>query len=82
MPEDWWKHPGKGNILSQLLEGSINMLGIYVLLWVLGKNPSYEYEQEVRWFFTTKDVIKYRLRNNLIVPYIERYLSKSALKEI
>lgn len=29
-----------------------------------------------------KEIIKYRLKNNLIVPYVELYLPKSALKEI
>lgn len=55
---------------------------VYMILWICGKHSAYEYEQEVRWFLTSPRPIKYRLKNNLIVPYIELYLPKSALKEI
>lgn len=81
-PEDWWKQPEGENILSKIFESTGNMLSIYILLWVLGKNPAYEYEQEVRWFFPVHKGIKYRLRDNLIVPYVEIYLPKSVIKEI
>lgn len=53
-----------------------------MILWICGKHSAYEYEQEVRCFLTSSQPIKYRLKNNLIVPYIELYLPKSALKEI
>lgn len=82
MPKDWWKNSKGENILSKIFDCSANMLSVYILLWVLGKNPAYEYEQEVRWFFPANEIIKYRLKNNLIVPYVEQYLPKSALKEI
>ncbi len=82
LPKDWWKNSKGENILSKIFDCSANMLSVYILLWVLGKNPAYEYEQEVRWFFPANEIIKYRLKNNLIVPYVEQYLPKSALKEI
>lgn len=42
-----------------------------------------EYNQETKGSSVEKkEFIKYRLKNNLIVPYVELYLPKSALKEI
>lgn len=81
-PKDWWKQPKGENILSKILENAGTVLGVYILLWVLGKNSSYEYEQEIRCFFPEENGIKYRLRDSLIVPYVEQYLPKSAIKEI
>ena len=48
------------------------------------KEASYEYEQEARIHINnkSKENIKYRLKDNLIVPYVEQYYPKSALKEI
>ena len=48
------------------------------------KHPSYSYEKEVRLMSTIsdKDEIKHRFKNNLIIPYIEKYFPKDALKEI
>lgn len=82
LPQDWWKHLNGEDILSKLLENVLDMSWVYILLWILGKNPAYEYEQEVRRFFLAEDDIKYRLKDNLIAPYVEQYLPKSALKEI
>lgn len=59
-----------------------NFFFFYMILWICGKHSAYEYEQEVRCFLTSSQPIKYRLKNNLIVPYIELYLPKSVLKEI
>ncbi len=81
-PESCRKQSIIDNILSEILENSTNILGTYILFWLLGKNPAYEYEQEVRWLFPAEETIKYRLRENLIIPYVEQYLPKSALKEI
>lgn len=98
VPNDWWKQLEVENILSNFFESFGNLLGVYILLWSLGKHPAYEYEKEERAIFQimkdvhnqdtqdssepNKKTIKYRLRGNLIVPYIELYLPKSALKEI
>ena len=50
------------------------------------KHPSYSYEKEVRLLSVAtggdKDEIKHRFKNNLIIPYIEKYFPKDALKEI
>lgn len=48
------------------------------------KHPSYSYEKEVRLMSTIsdKDKIKHRFKNNLIIPYLEKYFPKKALKEI
>lgn len=82
IPTDWWKQVNIENILSNTLESADSMFLLYLTLWLSGKNPAYEYEKETRWIFIKRDNIKYRLKNNLIVPYVELYLPKSALKEI
>lgn len=82
LPEDWRRTLKGKNMFMENFKGSQNFSIIYALLWVLGKNPAYEYEEEVRCFFKQKKYVKYRLRDNLIVPYVEVYLPKSALKEI
>lgn len=48
------------------------------------KHPSYSYEKEVRLMSTIsdKDEIKHRFKSNLIIPYLEKYFPKKALKEI
>lgn len=49
------------------------------------KSPAYEYEQEIRLLspeLEEKNAVKYQLRNNLIVPYIEHYMPKDSLREI
>lgn len=48
------------------------------------KNEAYRYESETRGVIYCSDCqrIKFRTRNNYIVPYIEVLLPKSALKEI
>lgn len=53
-------------------------------IFVGTKEPSYEYEQEarIRVYNKSDSNIKYRLKGNLIVPYVEQYYPKSALKEI
>lgn len=93
VPNDWWKHLEEEDIVSKIFESFGEQLVVYILLWALGKHPAYEYEKEKRAIFhikkdahdsseSDKEAIKYRLRGNLIVPYIELYLPKSALKEI
>lgn len=82
LSEDWRKHFKGEDMFLKIFEDSPNLLAIYILLWVLGKNPAYEYEKEVRCYFMQKNHVKYRLKDNLIVPYVEVYLPKSALKEI
>lgn len=98
VPNDWRDQPEGENMLSKIIESFGEQLGVYILLWILGKHPAYEYEKEERAIFhirknahsqdthdsskSDKEAIKYRLKNNLIVPYVELYLPKSALKEI
>lgn len=82
IPTDWWKQVKIENILSNTLENADSMFLLYLTLWLSGKNPAYEYEKETRCIFINRNNIKYRLRDNLIVPYIEQYIPKSALKEI
>lgn len=57
---------------------------LYLSIFVDTKEASYEYEQEARIRINNKSKtnIKYRLKGNLIVPYVEQYYPKSALKEI
>ena len=96
-PGDLGKLLKEENILSKILDNSLNMLLVYILLWTLSKNPAYAYEEEIRCMLIVekeynqetkgssvekKEFIKYRLKNNLIVPYVELYLPKTALKEI
>lgn len=81
-PNNWLKRSELENILSTIIESTSSLSEIYILLWILGKNPAYEYEKEIRWLFPARKSIKYRLRDNLIVPYVEQYIPKSALKEI
>lgn len=97
VPDNLWNQLEGENIFSTFFENSLNMLSVYILLWTLSKNPAYAYEEEVRCMLIVnkeynhktkdpsiekKEIIKYRLKNNLIVPYVELYLPKSALKEI
>ncbi|MFV0587570.1 DUF2971 domain-containing protein [Bacteroides reticulotermitis] len=48
------------------------------------KDPAYKYENEVRLLIPSipNSTIKYRTQNNLIIPYIENYFPKEALKTI
>ena len=48
------------------------------------KDSSYEYEKEIRFLSVQVDVKdrKYRYANNLIIPYIQKFLPKEALKTI
>ena len=48
------------------------------------KSPAYKEEQEIRLLMDSneKSAVKYQLRNNLIIPYIEHYLPKASLREI
>lgn len=82
-PKDWWNKADLENIFSHNIVNSADVkLWIYFMLWLFGKNPAYIYEEEIRWLFLKRDDIKYRLRDNLIIPYIKQYIPKSALKEI
>lgn len=50
---------------------------------VAPKDKSFHHEDERRLFTcTTPDKIKYRVRNNLLIPYIEEFFPKKVLKEI
>jgi len=60
------------------------MLNIAQYLKSMIKHSGYEYEKEFRLVIkNTKDyVTKYRYSNNLIIPYVVKYLPKAALKKI
>jgi len=50
---------------------------------MFAKDPAYKYENEVRLILSDKDSkVKYRCQNNLIIPYLENFFPKKALKEI
>lgn len=80
--KDWWKQVKLENVLSYNFNSADFIFRLYLMLWLSGKNSAYIYEEEIRWLFLKRDNIKYRLRDNLIVPYVEQYIPKSALKEI
>lgn len=71
-----------GKIFTQFLANIANFLTFYIVSCFNSKNPAYIYEQEVRTVLLTDEPAKYRISNNLIIPYIEQYFPKSALKEI
>lgn len=76
-----------GWFIDVIEEGILKSLAAFVSfepLVVLTKNPAYKYEQEIRYFelCSCEDRIKYRQASNLIIPFIEVFISKSALKEI
>jgi hypothetical protein len=59
----------------------------FLLFMMFAKNPAYEYENEIRLLIQPdKDSKisknKYRCQNNLIIPYIENFFPKKALKEV
>ena len=66
---------------KELLDDSDIM---YLFLFMMfAKDPAYNYENEIRLLLQPdKDKIKYRCQNNLIIPYIENFFPKKALKEI
>lgn len=63
-------------------EEFLNAFMPFLLFMIYAKAPAYKYEDEVRLLIhSDKDsVIKFRTQNNLIVPYIENYFPKEALK--
>lgn len=71
-----------GKIFIQMFANIVNSLAFYIVSCFNSKNPAYIYEQEVRSVLLTEEPAKYRINNNLIIPYIEQYFPKSALKEI
>ncbi|MEI3583590.1 MAG: DUF2971 domain-containing protein [Alistipes shahii] len=71
-----------GKIFIQMFANIVNSLAFYIVSCFYCKNPAYIYEQEIRSVLLTEKSAKYRINNNLIIPYIEQYFPKSALKEI
>ena len=71
-----------GKIFIQMFANIVNSLAFYIVSCFYCKNPAYIYEQEIRSVLLTEESAKYRINNNLIIPYIEQYFPKSALKEI
>jgi len=57
---------------------------ISFLQFIIGmKAPAYKYEKEIRLLIQPdKSSIKHRCQNNLIIPYIENFFPKKALKEV
>ena len=60
------------------------MLSPYIEFSLSLKNEAYRYEDEVRLLKVAENDkdIKYRMRKNLIVPYVEQYFPKEALLEV
>lgn len=56
----------------------------FLLFMIYAKAPAYKYEDEVRLLIHSDEnsEIKYRTQNNLIIPYIENYFPKEALKTV
>lgn len=56
----------------------------FLLFMIYAKDPAYKYEDEVRLLVHSDEnsEIKYRAQNNLIIPYIENYFPKEALKTV
>jgi len=67
-------------IMKELLEH----ITPYLLFIICAKHPAYRYENEVRLLVLSdkNSDIKYRYQNNLIIPYVENFFPKKALKEI
>lgn len=65
-------------------EQMINLLIPFLLFMIYAKDPAYKYEDEVRLLIHSdqNSKIKYRIQNNLIVPYIENFFPKEALKTV
>ncbi len=66
----------------KFLSDIVSTFALYVIFCFISKDPSYIYEHEVRSVILSTGTAKYRIKNNLIIPYIEQYFPKSALKEI
>lgn len=65
------------NTIHKVYSGFIQDSAIYI------KNPVFAYEKEWRLALTeTDNKPKYKVRNNVIVPYVEISLNKNMLKEI
>lgn len=71
---------------QEAIEKSRNNLydNIILTTCLTAKNQAYAYEQEIRGinYCSESQFIKFRQRNNYIVPYIEVFLPKTALKAI
>jgi len=73
--------------LFAFFKGKVKALDEIIALFqfvISTKDPAYKYENEIRLLIkSNKDSkIKYRCQNNLIIPYIENFFPKNALKEI
>lgn len=56
----------------------------FLLFMIYAKDPAYKYEDEARLLIHSdqNSEIKYRAQNNLIIPYIEIFFPKEALKTV
>ena len=61
-----------------------SMMALILLPIIAHKHRAYEYEKEFRSIILADnlDSIKYRYRDGMLVPYIERKINRSALKSI
>lgn len=69
---------------KEQVAGILNNFVSFLLFMLYAKDPAYKYEDEVRLLIHSDEniKIKYRAQNNLIIPYIENYFPKEALKTI
>jgi hypothetical protein len=74
------------NVEMKILKKVEIMAPLFSLFCSLIKNPKYRREREWRFVdfsrLTSFPDVKYRTRNGMIIPYVERYIAISHLKEI
>lgn len=77
---------GLEKILETAISGIIGVINDIVTTLAysifLVKNKDYSYEDEIRLYTIAEENIAFRCKNDLIIPYINVFLPKEALKEI
>ena len=66
------------------LKDSFDLFLLLSLPIITHKHQAYMYEKEIRLITFEEDVnaVKYRHRNDLVIPYIEHEINRTALKSI
>lgn len=72
------------NIIGMGILDTVGAIMSFIYLFVAGKHKSYSYESEIRLMVTADNEhpVEYKHSNNLIIPFVEVFLPKEALKEI
>ena len=71
----------KVELYKRRLPYIVSNMDLLINILMASKSSEYSYEQEVR-IYNNLGKIKYRLANNLIIPYVENYFPKDVLTEI